>query len=413
MGKFIIFALYQVQALDNGLGLTPPMGWMSWQRYGCEVDCTENPAFCLSEELVHRTADALVSSGLRDAGFTYVHIDDCWLERQLDKDGRFVPDKIRFPSGMHALSQYVHARGLKLGIYSDIGSKTCAGFPGIGGNFRLHAETLAAWEIDAIKVDGCYMEPDKMSEAYRQFGQALNQTDRPILYSCSWPAYAEDHCENEKDLATLKHTCNLWRNFNDIEDSWKSVMEIVSFFARPRNDLLVEIAGPGGFNDPDMLLLGNPGLSLSEQQCQYAVWAVLAAPLYLSTDVGQLAVDQDTLSLLLNPEIIAVSQDVLGKQGYVVSKDPNFLVFARPLVDGNFALVFVNFANAFGPRSFRFDPRWIDWPEHADVLARDLLARADVVGNFRTLSFPVDESSCRFFKVTQMAGSGSSYTTDE
>ena len=399
MFLLVLFHINPSLSLDNGLARTPPMGWMSWQRYGCETDCKTNPDFCLSEDLIKRIADALVVGGYRDAGYEYVHIDDCWLLRERDAvTHEMVPDPIRFPSGMKALAEYLHARNLKLGIYSDIGKMTCQGLPGLEGNYILDALTFAKWEIDAIKVDGCYANVSEMGSSYASFGVALNKTGRAILYACSWPAYQSDHCENEHDLEALRKNCNLWRNFDDIEDSWESVKTISNFVKRSKNDILLKFAGPGGWNDPDMLLLGNPGLSYSEQEAQISLWAILAAPLYLSTDIASLS--EPVRALAINPEIISISQDPLGKQGYLINEQGQSRIWARPLKNGAFAVLLQNLRSSFYPTSITLRTEYLGWPIGARFRVRDVLNRIDLPEIFKgVIIVPVDESSVRLFRV--------------
>ena len=206
--------------LDNGLAQTPPMGWLSWERFGCEIDCSRFPETCISEKLYASMADRLVELGLDQLGFTYINIDDCWSAKdRSETDGKLIEDPIRFPSGISWLSNHIHERGLKFGMYTDIGTKTCAGYPGLGnGHTQKDVEQFVEWGIDSLKVDGCYAEVSEMSGLYSNLSDVLNKTGRPILFSCSWPAYAADHCENPTDMDTLQRFCHLWRNTDDIMD---------------------------------------------------------------------------------------------------------------------------------------------------------------------------------------------------
>lgn len=246
-------------ALENGLARTPPMGWLSWERFGCQVDCNASLGECISADLYMTQARLLVDQGFQDAGYIYVNIDDCWSERQRDPDtGRLVADKTRFPNGIHHLSKSLHRRGLKLGLYGDIGKSTCEGYPGFEGHFSLDAQTLADWEVDSIKVDACNADENLFNETYPEFGKALNRTGRPIVYSCSWPNdyYERRHHWEVPDYLNhgIKQTCNTWRNYFDINDSWESVSKTIDFWSRnSSNDVMVRAAGPGHFNDPDMV----------------------------------------------------------------------------------------------------------------------------------------------------------------
>lgn len=174
-------------------------------------------------------ADMVVATGLNKVGYEYVIIDDCWLDHQRSPEGKLQPDPKRFPSGIKALADYVHGKGLKFGIYEDYGNFTCGGYPGILGHLKTDAETFAEWEVDYIKVDGCYADTNTMDKGYPAFGRYLNATGRPIVYSCSWPDYqlAEGKMPNYKLIA--EH-CNLWRNFDDIDDSWESVSSIIDYY---------------------------------------------------------------------------------------------------------------------------------------------------------------------------------------
>lgn len=249
-----------VLCLDNGLALTPPMGWLSWERFGCQTDCETYPNSCISENLYLTQAQHMVDDGFRDAGYVFVNIDDCWAEMERDAvTHRLVADQKRFPHGIRYLADTFHSMGLQLGLYGDIGTATCAGYPGFDGHFELDTQTLADWGVDSIKVDACNANEAKFNITYPQFGKALNATGRPILYSCSWPNdYHEKrhHWESPDYLNHgIKQTCNIWRNYFDIHDSWdNSVAKIIDFWARnSSSDVMVRAAGPGHFNDPDMV----------------------------------------------------------------------------------------------------------------------------------------------------------------
>lgn len=304
-------------ALDNGLARTPPMGWLQWERFRCITDCETYPNDCVSEKLFRRTADRLVSDGYLKAGYRSVNIDDCWPEMERDSSGNLVPDKKRFPSGMDKLSDYIHGKGLELGIYTDFGTKTCGGYPASIFHMEKDTKLFAKWNIDMIKVDGCYSCGSMYPEGYKAFGWYMNQTARPMLYSCSWPAYLEDKGKPYKDIA--KH-CNIWRNWADVQDSWDSVLSIINYNAKYQDEI-VPYVGPGNFNDIDMLIIGNFGLSKDQSKTQMAIWSILAAPLYISADLDKM--EEWQKEILLNEEIIAVNQDKLGIMGKQVYKAGN------------------------------------------------------------------------------------------
>ncbi|XP_064481592.1 hemicentin-1-like isoform X2 [Ornithodoros turicata] len=293
------------------------MGWLSWERFLCNVDCKKDPDNCISERLYKTMAGILNSEGYLAAGYEYVNIDDCWMSDKRDVDGRLQPNATRFPSGIKSLADYVHQNGLKLGIYQDCGTKTCGGYPGSLGYYHIDAETFASWEVDMLKLDGCYAVPALMDVLYPRVTRALNSTGREILFSCSWPAYQVD--EGKKpDYPSIAKNCNMWRNYNDIADSWASVTSIIDYYASVQDDL-VAVSGPGRWSDPDMLMIGNYGLSLDQSKAQMAIWAILAAPLFMSTDLR--TIRKEHKEILTNGRVIAINQDRLGRMGYRVYND--------------------------------------------------------------------------------------------
>lgn len=340
-------------ALDNGLALTPPMGWLSWERFTCNINCAEDPDNCINEKLYTDMADLMVSLGLKDLGYEYVNIDDCWMEKTRDSENRLRADATRFPKGIKEIADYIHSKGLKLGIYTDSGSKTCAGYPGSYGFYDTDAETFAEWGVDMLKVDGCYLDPKAMDTLYPLITTALNKTGRPIVFSCSWPAYqvGEGMKPNYKYIA---ENCNLWRNFDDIEDSWQSVLTIIEFYAQNQEDLIAA-AGPGHWNDPDMVIAGNFGLSYDEARAQLALWAIMASPLLMSNDLR--SIKPEFLSLLKNKDVVEVNQDPLGIMGKRIYNNNSIQIWTRPIspISSNgkysFAVVFFNNRTLGGPVS--------------------------------------------------------------
>ncbi|XP_057661411.1 alpha-N-acetylgalactosaminidase-like isoform X2 [Diorhabda carinulata] len=246
----IMSVLTVVNGLDNGLARTPPMGWMQWERFRCLTDCDNYPDECISDKLFRAMADHMLSDGYLDAGYEYVIIDDCWFSHKRDSEGRLQPDSDRFPYGIKSLADYIHSKGLKFGIYADYGIFTCAGYPGSLNHLEIDANTFADWGVDYLKFDGCYSDYITIDKGYIEMGKYLNATDRPIVYSCSWPAYQESN-DMESNYTALAQTCNLWRNWDDIDDSWESVSEIISWFST-NQDRLAPFSGPGHWNDPDM-----------------------------------------------------------------------------------------------------------------------------------------------------------------
>lgn len=418
-----------VCGLENGLAMTPPMGFLSWQRFACEIDCARHPNRCVNADLYKSMADEIVNRGLRELGYIYVNIDDCWSEKTRSPDGYLYPDSERFggEAGMIELAQYMHDRGLRLGLYSDVGTATCEKYPAMldsNGNSYIERDIskFIEWGIDSLKVDGCNADVSALRSLYTAVGAELRKsTERPILYSCSWPAYTPDHCENEEEMSVLQETCNLWRNYLDVHDTWERVKQIVNFWDRPRNDLVVQAAGPGHWNDPDMLVIGNPGLSLSEQKAQFALWAIFAAPLYMSTDLR--TISEDSLAILKNEKIIAVNQDRLGRQGFRVSDDGVIRVWLRELSSAintiaRVAVVFENKRGYYGPVYVSYDVGLLAGSLGYDVIsyfAENLYSDRYQIQSMTDGSVPfeleVDVSSVEMFIFTMEVVPGTTATT--
>jgi alpha-galactosidase len=300
------------------LAPAPPMGFNTWNRFACDV----------SEELVRGIADAMVESGMRDAGYEYLVIDDCWqVER--GPDGVIVADPERFPSGIEALADYVHGRGLKFGLYTDAGSKTCQGRPGSLDYEEVDAATYAAWGVDYVKLDWCYADTLNAPVQYRKFREALDGTDRDIVLSiCEWG--------RNLPWEWAPEVGQLWRTTGDIWDSWQSVLWILE-----ANNRHHEVAGPGHWNDPDMLEVGNGGMTLEEYRSHFSLWAIMAAPLMAGNDLREMT--PEIRDILTNADVIAVDQDPLGVQGKVVlDRGYGFQVWAKPLADGSVAVALLN-----------------------------------------------------------------------
>jgi alpha-galactosidase len=309
----------------DGMARTPPMGWSSWNKFAEHID----------DKTVRAMADALVSTGLRDAGYTYVNIDDGWQGTR-GPDGRIRPNA-KFPD-MKALTDYVHARGLKIGIYSSQGPRTCAGYEGSYGHVRQDAQSYADWGFDYLKYDLCsgewfYDTADTVQRSYYEMGAALRATGRPILFSlCEYGRF--DVGSWGRDVGG-----HLWRTTGDITDDWKGMTSIG--FDRNGNPAY---AGPGGWNDPDMLEIGNGGMTHDEYVTHMTLWAVSAAPLVMGHDLRETS--PEGLALLTNRDVIAVDQDPRGVQGKRVRKDGDAEVWAKPLADGSVAVALFNRGDA-------------------------------------------------------------------
>ena len=324
----------------EGLADTPPMGWNSWNTFACNID----------EQLIRDTADRMVKSGMRDAGYLYLNIDDCW-QGERDADGFIQPDAKRFPSGMKALADYVHSKGLKLGIYSDAGDKTCGGYPGGNGHEYQDAQQYARWGIDYLKYDWCNTEQLSAPGSYRTMRDALRAAGRPIVFSiCEWG----DH----KPWLWAKDIGHLWRTTGDITACWDcevdhglwsswGILRIVDM-----QDGLRKYAGPGHWNDPDMLEVGN-GMSAEEDRAHFALWAMLAAPLIAGNDLRSMS--ETTNKILTNKAIIAVDQDPLGVEAFKYKSEGDIDYWFRRLQNKSWAMLIVNRGDK--PQKFVFNFR--------------------------------------------------------
>lgn len=309
----------------DSLAQTPPMGWNSWNKFGCDV----------SEKLMKEMADAMVESGMKDAGYEYIVIDDCW---QIGRDslGNIIPDPERFPNGMKALADYIHSKGLKLGIYSCAGSYTCQGRPGSRGYQFQDARQYAAWGIDYLKYDWCSNEGQNARAAYQTMSDAIKLSGRPIVFSiCEWG-------ENEP-WKWGKGIGHMWRVTPDIRDCYQckfdwggvGVLDIIDIMAD-----LYPYAGPGHWNDAEMLEVGNGGMNKEEYKTHFSMWCMLATPLMAGNDLRKM--DADTKEILTNKEVIAVNQDKLGEQARRFMDMGEKEIWAKPLANGELAVCFLN-----------------------------------------------------------------------
>jgi len=306
----------------NSLARTPPMGWNSWNHFACNVN----------EQTIRGTADAMVATGMRDAGYRYVVIDDCWQVAR-DANGVLVADPQRFPHGIKALADYIHSKGLLFGIYTDAGTNTCQGRPGTLGHEDQDARTFAAWGVDYVKEDWCHAQNLDAPTQYAKFRDALARTGRPIVLSiCEWGS--------NQPWEWAPRVGNLWRTTDDIEDTWSSMLDNLDQSAQHAT-----AAGPGAWNDPDMLEVGNGGMTDEEYRAHFSLWAIMAAPLIAGNDLRQMSAT--TIATLTNREVIAVDQDSLGAQGILVwERPPELQVWAKPLHDGSRAIALLNRSSA-------------------------------------------------------------------
>ncbi|MEO6804424.1 MAG: glycoside hydrolase family 27 protein [Granulicella sp.] len=323
---------------DNGLVRTPPMGWNSWNKYHDHID----------DATVRATADAMVASGMNKVGYTYVIVDEGWSSSR-DKEGK-ITGNARFPD-MKALAAYVHSKGLKIGIYSSPGPQVCGGYQGSYGHEQEDAQTFADWGYDYLKYDWCsaggiYQTPD-LQGVYQKMGEALQKTGRPIVFSL---------CEyGSGDVWTwgAKTGGNLWRTTFDISDNWQS-MERIGF---AQLDIAAN-AQPGHWNDPDMLEVGNGGMTADEYRTHMSLWSMLRAPLIAGNDLRSMT--EETKSILMNPDIIAIDQDADAKPVHVQSAEGKTEVLVRPLSGNAVAVGLFNRGDTPAQMSFRWDSLHLD-----------------------------------------------------
>ena len=381
----------------EGLAKTPPMGWNSWNKFACNV----------SEDLIKETADAMAASGMKDAGYEYVVIDDCW---QIGRDslGFIVADPERFPSGIKALADYIHSKGLKFGIYSCAGDKTCGGRPGSRGYEYQDALMYAKWGVDYLKYDWCYTEHLNAQGAYRTMSQALKQAGRPILFSlCEWGG--------NKPWLWAKEVGHLWRTTGDIHNcydcvynhgSWTAwgVMQILDM-----QDGLRQYSGPGHWNDPDMMQIGN-GMPLNEQRAHFTMWAMINAPLMAGNDLRN--IPAETLNVLTNKEVIALNQDSLGIQAFRYAVNDSVEIWLKPLQNDEWAVVYLNRSKSekaisVNWKNFKLvddlSGRLFDTTTKDVFIVRDLWIKKDIGDTRKTLNTTLAGKDVLCLKIRQKA----------
>ncbi len=347
------------------LALTPPMGWNSWNKFACNV----------SEDMIRSMADAVVKSGMKDAGYQYVNIDDCWQVSR-DANANIVVDPQRFPHGMKAVGDYIHSLGLKFGVYSDAGSKTCAGRPGGLGHEYQDAIQYAAWGVDYLKYDWCSTTTQDARASYANIRAALDASGRAIVLSiCEWGTA-------KPWLWGKEVGGNLWRSTGDITDKWTGATKWPDGSCCSTGMLsivdqqvgLASYAGPGHWNDPDMLEVGNGGMTDIEYRSHFSLWAILAAPLIAGNDLRNMR--PEIHDILTNKEVIAVDQDALGREGERVRKNGDAEVWSKQLKDGSRAVVLLNRGSAEQEISANWED--LGYPDHLSASVRDLWQHKDL-----------------------------------
>lgn len=381
MGSILTLALVLAVSPPATLALTPPMGWNSWNAFHCEVN----------EAVVRAAADALVASGMRDAGYRYVVVDDCW-QGERDAEGRLQADRERFPSGMKALADYVHAKGLSFGLYSGAGELSCASRPGSRGHEAVDAATWAAWGVDYVKYDWCHTEGMDPRDAYGRMSHALRATGRPIVFAiCEWGA--------SQPWTWAAGIGETWRATRDIQPCWDCGTEWGGTGIAHILDSAAELhafAGPGRWNDLDMLEVGHAGLSAGESRAHFSLWALLASPLMAGNDLA--AMTPQTRDILLNREVIAVGQDPLGVAGRKIADGGHDEVWARPLADGSRAVVLLN--RGTDTMAVRCRVEDLGFAPRQKVVLRDLWKHAEVPLEFGFVEGKVKPRDVVMLRVT-------------
>lgn len=346
----------------DGLALTPPMGWNSWNKFQTNIN----------EQMVMQIADAMISSGMKATGYTYIVLDDGWMAMERDSiTGNLIADPKKFPRGMKVVADYVHSKGLKFGLYNCAGTKTCAGYPGTRGYEYQDARFYASQNIDYLKFDWCYADGINAKEAYTTMSKALKKAGRPIVFSlCEWG--------QNKPWEWAAPVGHLWRTTGDIANQFEgmknygtwsanSVMKIVDL-----QDTLRKYTGPGHWNDPDMLEVGN-GMPVNEDRAHFSMWTMLAAPLISGNDIRNMS--KEITEILTNKEVVAIDQDPLGIQGFKYSSKDSLETWIKPLKDGDWAVCFLNRKSTSQQINF-------NWSEN---IIEDKLAKRDI--NIRTTTY--------------------------
>jgi alpha-galactosidase len=364
----------------EGLALTPPMGWNSWNTFATNIH----------EDMIKQIADIIVSSGMKDSGYEYVVVDDGWEALARDSEGNLVPDPKKFPHGMKALADYVHSKGLKFGIHNCAGNTTCNGFPGGRGHEYQDARLYASWGVDYLKYDWCDHGTADARETYKTMGDALYAAKRPVVYSlCEWG--------NNKPWEWGRDIAHLWRTTGDITDCYncQGEYDLGMRFVLKLQEGLEKYSGPDRWNDPDMLEVGNPGLTLTESRSHFSLWCMLAAPLMAGNDLRKMT--PEILEILTNKDAIAINQDKLGKQAYLYMDHLSKLIYVKELSDGNWAICWHN----TGDQSYT---QRINW-EHFTFLKgefeiKDIWKNRVIGTTSKNLVVNIDTHDVLFFKLS-------------
>jgi alpha-galactosidase len=365
---------------------TPPMGWNSWNTFGWEI----------SEDLIKSVADIFVEAGLKDAGYEYIVIDDCWSKKQRNADGKLVVDEEKFPSGLKSLADYIHSKGLKFGMYSCAGTMTCGGYPGSFEHEFIDAQTFASWEVDYLKYDYCY-KPDAVPGhiLYKRMAMALRNCGRDILFSaCNW---GNDDSFNWMRAAGA----HIFRSTGDIQDNWESIKDLAL------KQLNKECySGPYCYNDVDMLVVGMygkgnvalGGCTDEEYKTHFSLWAMMDSPLMIGSDIRKM--NDATKNILTNTEIIEINQDIEGRQAYTIPQwnNSNCMAYVKTLSNGDYALGFFNFGDTAGEMSLQFWDIGLPTASGLGLSLRNLWKHEDL-GTFKeSYTIKLEAHACAVFK---------------
>jgi len=363
------------------------MGWNTWNTFASNIN----------ETLIKQTADVIAASGMRDAGYKYIVLDDAWLAKDRDAQGNLAADPQKFPSGMKALGDYLHSKGFKFGIYNCAGTRTCADYPGGSGHEFQDARMYASWGVDYLKYDWCNHGTANAEDAYGRMRDALHAAGRPIVFSlCEWG--------DSKPWTWAANTGHLWRTTGDIMSCYDCVSQWSSGWKvnLDKQVGLEKYAGPDHWNDPDMLEVGNKGLTQAESRAHFSFWCVLAAPLIAGNDVRSMSAD--TLAILTNKDAIAVDQDALGKEGFRFRVETGREIWVRELANGEWAVCMLNTATT--PADMTLDWSMTDWIfKGVKFKVHDIWANKDIGTTEQPLTQNVQSHDVVFVRLTPLPGS--------
>lgn len=365
----------------------PPMGWNTWNTFAEKIN----------EELILSSADKLVETGLKDAGYEYVVIDDCWALRERDKNGRLVPDPEKFPHGMKYVADYIHKKGLKFGMYSCCGTMTCAGYPASYDHEFIDAATFAEWGVDFLKYDYCFRPSATEGKLlYRRMGLALANCGRDILFSgCSWGV------DNTHEWIGTTGA-NMWRSTGDIFDTWESLKSLIL----AQYDIL-PFGGQGCFNDMDMLIVGMngrghvglKGCTEEEYKLHFAAWCLLESPLMIGCDIREMS--EGAKAILTNKELIAIQQDPRCNRPYIIKfgNCADFPIIVRALANGDLAVGFFNLSDSAANLWVPLDDLGVPFSQNRELEGKEVYTGKAIRTVNATLSHTLEAHTCAVYRL--------------